>query len=277
MSKFLSDAASTEFDSEVKHAYQQGGKLRNCVTVRTGVTGEAYKFNAMGKGMANQKATQANVTPMNVTHSRPTANLENWNAPEYTDIFDAAEVNFDEQRELAQTIANAINRRLDQIIIDAMTAVTYSTTPTSTGAYSIAAGGTQFTVDKLRSASRYLSQRGVPETDRYIAYTAEDRENLLGTTQATSADFNTVKALVNGDIDSFVGFKFVLIEDRDEGGLPSNVAYAWHKMAVGLAIGMDVSTEVNYVAEKTSWLANGKLKAGAVSREDVGLVEINMD
>ena len=75
MSKFLSDAAITEFDSEVKHAYQGAQTLRQTVSVRTGVKGEAYKFTRMGKGIANQKASQADVTPMDITHSRQTANI----------------------------------------------------------------------------------------------------------------------------------------------------------------------------------------------------------
>ena len=62
MSKFLSNAAVQEFDSEVKHEYQGMGKLRNTVALRTNVTGDAYKFTRMGQGLANQKATQAEVS-----------------------------------------------------------------------------------------------------------------------------------------------------------------------------------------------------------------------
>ena len=277
MSKNLTTSAVIEFDSEVKHAYQQSGKLRECVTTRTNVVGESYKFARMGKGLANQKATQADVTPMDIDHARQTATLANWNAPEYTDIFDAAEVNFDEKQELASSIGQALSRRLDQIIIDTMSGVTYSTTPANIDqGYQIAAGGAQFTVAKVLEASKALTDRGVPEEDRYIAFTAEDRQNFLNETEVGSFDYNSVKALVNGQIDTFLGFKFKTIETRDEGGLPSNKAFAWHKSAVGLAIGIDIKTEINYIAQKTSWLCNGMLKAGAVAREAAGLVEINM-
>lgn len=277
MSKNLTNSAVIEFDSEVKHAYQQSGKLRDCVTTRTNVVGESYKFARMGKGLANQKATQADVTPMDIDHARQTATLANWNAPEYTDIFDAAEVNFDEKQELASSIGQALSRRLDQIIIDTMSGVTYSTTPANIDqGYQIAAGGAQFTVAKVLEASKALTDRGVPEEDRYIAFTAEDRQNFLNETEVGSFDYNSVKALVNGQIDTFLGFKFKTIETRDEGGLPSNKAFAWHKSAVGLAIGIDIKTEINYIAQKTSWLCNGMLKAGAVAREAAGLVEINM-
>lgn len=276
MSKFLSNAAIQEFDSEVKHAYQQGGKLRMCVTVRTNVTGDAYKFTRMGKGLANQKATQADVTPMDVEHARQTANMENWNAPEYTDIFDQAEVNFDEKQELAKTIAMALTRREDQVIIDSMTAVTYSATPANIDeGFDVAAAATGLTVAKLRAASAALNDRGVDQGERYIAHTAADLENLLGETEVTSSDFNTVKALVQGELNSFMGFQFKLIETRDEGGLPANVNYAWHKSAVGYAVGIDMKTTIDWVAQKTSWLANGMLKSGAVAREAAGLVRIN--
>ena len=174
MSKFLSNAAIQEFDSEVKHEYQAMGKLRNTVALRTNVTGDAYKFTRMGSGLANQKATQADVTPMDISHGRQTATLENWNAPEYTDIFDQAEVNFDEKQELAKTIAKALARREDQIIIDAMAAGTYSTTPgtdADTG-FDIAAGAAALTVAKLRSAAMSgLTNRNVDDEDRTLILT----------------------------------------------------------------------------------------------------------
>ncbi len=123
MSKELSSAAAQQFDSEVLHEYQGMGQLRPTVTLRTGVVGDTYKFRTMGKGLAKQRgATQTDVTPMDVSHALQTATLENWVAPEYTDIFDAAEVNFQERTELAQTIAGGLSRREDQLIIDAFDA-----------------------------------------------------------------------------------------------------------------------------------------------------------
>ena len=107
MSKNLSAVAVIEFDSMVKHAYQGMGMLKNAVTIRNNVVGDQYKFRRMGKGLANQKSTSDLVTPMDVGHEFKVATLSNWNAPEYTDIFDAAEVNFDEKQELANTIAGA--------------------------------------------------------------------------------------------------------------------------------------------------------------------------
>lgn len=279
MSKFLTQAAVTEFDSEVKHEYQGMKTLRECVTVRTGVTGEAYKFTRMGKGLANQKASQADVTPMDIDHQRQTANLENWNAPEYTDIFDQAEVNFDERQELAQTIAKAIGRREDQIIIDAMAAVTFAATndqDPNTGRDITLAGN--FSLDALRQSAAHLDDIEAESADRYMCIRALALQKLLEDTEVTSSDYNTVKALVNGDLDTYVGFKIKKMGTRAEGGLPGAAAarnaFAWHKAAIGIAIGIDMKTTIDWVAQKTSWLANGMYKAGAVAREPQGIIRI---
>jgi len=275
MSKFLTNAAVIEFDSEVKHEYQGMGRLRNTVTLRTNVTGESYKFARTGQGLANQKASQADVTPMDITYARQTATMENWLAPEYTDIFDQAEVNFDEKQELAKTIAKALARREDQIIIDSITAATFSTTPTNadTGK-TLATAAAGLTLTELRAASTGLTDRGVESGDRFIALTAGALNSLLGETSITSSDFNSVKALVNGEIDSFMGFKFNVIETRVEGGLPALTNYAYHKSAVGYAVGIDLKTTIDWVAHKTSWLCNGCMKSGAVVREAAGLVKM---
>lgn len=275
MSKELSAVAREEFDTEVKHAYQKMGGLVSTVTQRKGVVGSTYHFRAMGKGLANKKGTSEDVTPMNIAHSKQLAILENWNAPEYTDIFDAQTVNFDEVSELAETIAGAIGRRNDQMLIDAMDASSVYAGTVTTG---IGGAGTDLNTSKLRRASRFLNQKGVPMSGRHILVSALGLEAMLGQTEAASADYNNVRALVNGELNTFVGFQFHIIEDRDEEGLAisSNVrdGYAYHEKAVGHAEGISMRTEVNYIPVKTSWLSNGLLKAGAVVRDGNGVVKI---
>ncbi len=274
MSKTLSSVAVTEFDSMVKHAYQGSSLLRPAVTVRNNVVGDTYKFRNMGKGLANQKSTSDLVTPMDVSHSFATATLSNWNAPEYTDMFDAAEVNFDEKQELASTIAQSLGRRCDQLVIDAMDAET-------TYAATVAEGGTNLTTAKVIDAQVALRRQGVPNSELFAAVNAGGLDGLLNQEEVTSSDYANVKALVNGDVDTFGGFKFIVVEDRDEGGLTvaSDIvdSYFFHRSAVGLAIGIDMKTSVDWIADRTSWLCNGALKAGAVSRDGLGIVKVQYD
>ena len=261
MSAGLSAAAQQQFDSEVKHAFQTAGVLRGTTTVRNDVVGDIYKFRKMGKGMANQKATSADVTAMGVTHTLISCSLENWNAPEYTDIFDAKEVNFDEKTELQTTIAGALGRRYDQLIIDALDAA--STTNVVAGGMNLAG---------LIDASEALNDNGVASGGRHIALTAAGLASLLSQTPVQSSDYNNVKALVSGELNTFMGFQFHVIETRAEGGLAVS-GYAWHDSAVGVAVGMDITSKVDWVPQKTSWLCNGLMKAGAVSRDATGIVE----
>ena len=274
MSINLSAVAVTEFDSMVKHAYANAGLLKNAVTLRNNVVGDTYKFRRMGKGLANQKASSADVTPMNVGHEFKTATLANWNAPEFTDIFDAQDVNFDEKQELASTIAGALGRRCDQLVIDAMDASTPLTT-------AVPAGGTNLTIAKVSDAQVELRDQGVPNTELFAVIEAGGLGGLLADEKATSSDYQAIKALVSGEINTLVGFQFIILETRAEGGLTeaSNIVDSWffQRPAVGLAVGIDMKTEINYVPEKTSWLTNGMLKAGSVVRDEGGLVKVQYD
>ena len=271
MSKTLSSVAVIEFDSMVKHAYQGMGLMKPAVTIRNNVVGDTYKFRRMGKGLANQKSTSDLVTPMDVAHEFKIASLSNWNAPEYTDIFDQQDVNFDEKQELASTIAGALGRRCDQLVIDAMN----SSNP---DAADIAHGRLALSMNKVIEAQVALRKNGVQNANLYAAVNSAGLGGLLKDEKATNADYQTIKALVTGDVNSLAGFTFIILEDRTEGGLTvaENVVDSWffQKDAVGLAIGIDMKTSIDYVPERTSYLCNGMLKAGSVVRDNGGLVKV---
>jgi hypothetical protein len=278
MSLQLTNNQLASFDKAVKHAYQGKGMLRGTVKVKTGIVGATHQFQKMGKGMATPRVPQTDVVPMNIGHSNAVATLTNWNAPEYTDIYDAAEVNYSEQAELAETIANAMHRREDQMVIDALDA----SGTTNTVAKTIG-GNNGMNTTKCRAAMTELNRLGVPSGDRTMVVNADGLNQLLGTTPPTSSDFASVKALVDGDINTWLGFTWITMDDRDndEGGLPlstnDRTAFAYHKGSTGLAVGLDRRTEVNYIPTKTSWLANGIFKAGAVAIDAEGIVDITYD
>ena len=263
MSKFLSAVAVTEFDSMVKQAYQGMGMLRPTVTQRNNVVADTYKFRRMSKGVANQKSTSDEVTPMNVGHELITCTLSNWNAPEYTDIFDV--------------VAGAFGRRDDQIIIDALDA---STPLTSTVGTAVGGAGSNLNMAKLIKAKVELKKQGVNTRSGnfYAVIEADGLGGLLNDDKVSNADYQAIKALVNGEINTLAGFNFCILEDRAEGGLTeaANVvdSYFYHTQAVGLATGIAPKTEINWIPERTSWLTNGNLKAGAVVRDSGGLVKV---
>jgi len=277
MSKFLSDVARTEFDTQVKLAYQGGSRLRDTVEYRSGVVGDTYKFRLMGKGQGHQRTGSSSlVVPMDISHTLTTATLTNHEHPEYTDIFDQAEVNFDEKRKLTETIGKAMGRTEDQLILDAVIAGTFNTTATDGQGFDIAAGATTFTTAKLRSLRAYYDDLEVEE-NVCIVVSGTGMQSLLANTETTSSDFNTVKALVNGEMNDFMGFTFKTVGARRlEGGIGNTTfAYAWAPNAVGLAASsIEKSMAVDWVPERVSWLCNGMLKAGASIIDPEGTARI---
>ena len=111
---------------------------------------------------------------MDVAHTLIPATLENWLAPEYTDIFDKATVNFDEKAELAQVIALALQRRRDQLVIDALDA----STPTETIGTNIGGSSSGLNMDKLRAVLSVFDDNGVPEEGRYIVASTRSKETI---------------------------------------------------------------------------------------------------
>jgi hypothetical protein len=271
----LSTAFVTLFDAEVKQAYQGEAMLRGAVRVRSGVEGSTYKFPKIGKGVAQVRVPQTDVTPLNVTYGQVTVTLGDFIAAEYADIFMQAKVNFDERRELVQVVSKAIGRRQDQIILDALNASSTSLTVSN----DIGGTDTNMNVAKLRDAKKKLDAGNVPSGDRHIIIHANSLAAMLSETSVTSSDFNTVKALVAGEINTFLGFMFHVMGDRAEGGLPidgssDRTIYAFHKDAIGMAEGIAPRTEINYVPEKTSFLVASMFSAGAVAIDDEGIVKI---
>ena len=276
MSISLSNAFVTLFDAEVKQAYQGKAMLVGAVRQRRGVEGSTVKFPKVGKGVATPRITQSDVTPLNVGFSNVTCTLQDWNAAEYSDIFSQAKVNFDERSELVQVLGNAIGRRQDQLILDALTA---ATGVAGTISNDIGGTDTNMNVAKLREAKRLLDKNNVPPEGRHIILHASGLASLLAETSVTSSDFNTVKALVAGEINTFLGFTFHVLGDRSEGGLIidnslDRTSFAFHKDAIGYAEGIAPRTEINYIPEKTSFLVNSVFSAGAIAIDPEGIVKI---
>lgn len=270
----ISNAFVQLFDAEVKQAYQSSRALAGLTRERANVEGNQVKFPKIGKGTATVRVPQTDVTPLNVTYSQVTATMSDYIAAEYSDIFSQQKVNFDERRELVAVVGAAIGRRMDQLVLDALNASSTSLTV----ATSIGGAASNMNIEKLIEAKKLLDANNVPSEGRCMIIHANTLAGLLGETEVQSSDFNTIKALVSGEVDTFMGFKFVTLGDRDEGGLPlpsTRTCFAFHKDAVGMGIGMNQKSEINYIAEKTSFLVSSMFSAGAVAIDDEGIVKIS--
>ena len=279
MAQSITNAFVTLFDAEVKQAFQAESVLRGAVRLRSGVSSNTYKFPKLGKGSATVRIPQTDVTPLNVTYSQVTATMSDYNAAEYSDIFHQAKVNFDERSELVQVVSKAIGRRLDQLIIDALSGASSPNTVANTVVTSGSAAASNLNVGKLIAAKKAMDAKNVPLDDRHILIHANSLAGLLGDERAISGDYASIKGLVSGELNSFLGFKFITIGDRDEGGLSidgssDRKVYAFRRSAIGMAENMAQKTEINYVPEKTSFLVNSMFSAGSIAIDDEGITEV---
>ncbi len=196
MSINVTNASIKEFDALVKQIYQAiGWILRGTMRTRMNVVGSQIRFTVQDKGIASEKAPQDDVVLMNIDYTNVEATLKNFTAADLSDIFAQQEINFDEKRELATTIAMSIGRRSDQISIDALDAS--STTSI------IADGGVGFTFDKIRETIKFLHKNGITRqsSDIHIAISPESESDLLDETKLTSTDFIRQQIVQSGGID----------------------------------------------------------------------------
>ena len=272
--QFLSDAHA-EFQSE-------GFLLQGAVRTKNGTKGSQVHFPVFGEGMANQKAPQDDITPMNISNRDAIAVIEDWYASEYADRSFQNKLAVNAVEEYSKLCAWAIGRRADQLIIDTTAGATYSLTPTTTQGALVAAGTTGFTYAKLREAHRWLRQRSANRGKRTVIIDAIAEEQLLDAFQLTNSLYVNQKILDNDGLNgmTFLGMNFIVIPEMNEGGLPTSSggtvgnAYFINEMAVGYADSEHLGGDISWENIKTSYLINMWMEAGAVVVDPKGLVNV---
>ena len=265
MANTIDTAFIKQFETEVHMAYQRmGSKLRN--TVRsTNVTGSVARFQIIGKGSANTKSRNGNVTPMDLVHTTAEATMADFYAPEYIDKLDELKININERQVVAQSAAAALGRKTDEILTTAMDSGANSTQIHDTGSALEKAD--------LLSLFETFGNADIPEDgQRYLAMSPAGFADLFAINEFASSDYVGPQNLPYAGgmtMKEFLGFKIF-----STSAVAGGKNFAYHTTAVGLGINADVQTEVNYVAEKVSHLATSMMSMGAVVIDDDGVYEV---
>lgn len=274
MTQSLTNVAIQQFRDSFIFEYAAVRQLAGTTMEVRGVVGDAYKWPEIGSApMVPRGAAQSLIPASDVSHTQITTTFNDFVLNLPTDIFQQAAVNANERSALARRHAEAAGRREDQFAIAALVASSGTLVPD---------GGTNLTVAKLRSAAAILNRNNVPFQNRFIVIHANNLEALLSETEVTSSDFNTVKALVQGELNTFLGFRFITIGNRpDEGGLPiaANIrtTFAWHQNSMGQVWRLDPNINVEWSVERQSWLSVSRLSGGSSALLDEGIVKIACD
>lgn len=257
MSTQITTAFVNQFSSNVSMLSQQMGSLLRGSVDTESVTGEKAFFDQIGESAAIARTSRHGDTPLVETpHSRRMVTLTTYEWADLIDDSDKVRMLIDPTSSYARAAAAAMGRAMDDTIITALggAAKTGKEGTTSTAFPSgqkIAHGSAGLTVAKLVSAKKLLDAQSVdPSIPRYIVVSPEQIEDLLNTTSVTSSDFNTVKALVQGDVDTFVGFKFITSNRLSDDGT-SRLCYAWAQDGCKLAVGKDVMARIDERSDKS--------------------------
>ena len=277
MSRYLSNAAIQSFDSDVKQAYQGKEKLAGRYRLRTGVVGDSHRFPVIRRTVAKPVLAGSEIPLSNVEYDKPQATLTDWAAREDTDIFTQATVNFSERMLLADTLAWAIARRRDQMVIDAVSGSHAGASGTAQAAVPLAS---KFGADELAKIKGQFLDAGV--SDDMITIIAPARWfRLFGTDETlASRDFGarTSADVRTGAVYDAYGMRVVFVGNRaNEEGFDSagGLGWAFAYEAVGMAIGIDSGrTDIQWKTEKQAWATVVPFKAGACVIDRSGVIPL---
>lgn len=294
MSTQITTAMVNQFNANVMLLSQQrGSRLLSAVRQET-LNAEFGYYDQIGVVAAVERTTRHADTPFTeVPHARRRVNMRDFELSEIIDNQDRIRTLIEPQGWYTQAFAAAMGRAMDDEIIRAFqgTAFTGKTGGNSTVftagnvipvdyVESGSATNSNLTVGKLRRAKTLLdsAEAGVdPDEPRYVACNAQNLQALLRQTEVTSADFNSVRALVNGEIDTFLGFRFIRTE-RIPLVAAQQRALVWVQSGMLMAVGESPIT--NAAPDPTKGFnvrLHTRATFGATRMEEVKCVQISCD
>jgi Phage capsid protein len=294
MSFQVTEAMVQQYGTNFRTLYQQRqSRLAPWCQMEAGIVGQSKSVERIGKAEAYDITSRhADTKYVEVPHSRRWLDLQDKGWAELVDEMDKIRMLADPTSPYAGLAVMALNRQKDDIII----AAARGNARTNTGlialpsSQKIAVGGTSLTMAKLLATKEILDTNEVDDdqsmaldgqssneqTARVFVVNAKMLTNLYGTTEIKSVDYNSVKALAMGQIDTFLGFKFVRSERLAyTSGVNSRFALAFSRSCMGLGIGKDIVSSIDILPGKNySAQVYARMSIAATRLEDEGVVEV---
>jgi hypothetical protein len=188
----------------------------------------------------------------------------------------------------AYTIAAAqsLGRQIDDVILAQAVGTSYygetgsSSITLGTDAISsishIAGTPATLTFARVRLAKRILDLENVEMEDRFFIVNPYGLEQLLGTTEVGSYDYNSVKALVRGEIETWMGFQWVTSTRLPVSGTVTT-CIAFQRYGVCVAMGSQPMVRTDERQDLSySWQIYYELNIGAVRLEESRVVKVDV-
>ena len=260
MSSQITTAFVEQYSANIQMLSQQMGSLLRDAVRNESVVGKDAYFDQIGKVTAILKTSRHSDTPqIDTPHSRRRVSLADYEFADLIDQQDKVRLLIDPTSSYAKAAAYAMGRAMDDVIIaaalgSANTGVSGGTAVALPAGNIVAAntGGTGMNIAKLAAAKQILDAGDVdPSIKRHIIVSPTEIADLLNNTTVTSSDFNTIKALVQGEIDCFMGFKFHVSNRLVDNGAANTQCIAFAEDGILLGVGKDVTARIDERSDKS--------------------------
>jgi hypothetical protein len=267
-------------------AQQQYSKFYNTVMQKSDINAKSFSQDQIGTWSMSPKGGLNVDTPENDPNlQRRWAYITTYADARLLDRSINLQILSDPKSEMTINAARAIGRQIDDNIYAAALGAAASgenggTSNTLPAGQIVDSGGTAaLTIDKIRQAGAILDNNDVDEWDRCMWVTPDNIQQLLGDTQATSADYMNVKNLLNGSIDTFYGFKVIWstrVAAQNVGTISQTVFFQKSGICCGTPEMLYIRTDER--ADKSySWQVYYELNIGTVRLEEEKVVRVDND
>jgi len=258
MSSQITTAFVEQYSANIQMLSQQMGSLLRDAVRNESVVGKDAYFDQIGKVTAILKTSRHSDTPqIDTPHSRRRVSLADYEFADLIDQQDKVRLLIDPTSSYAKAAAYAMGRAMDDVIIaaalgSANTGVSGGTAVALPAGNIVAVGTGAMSIAKLASAKQILDAGDVdPSIKRHIIVSPTEIADLLNNTTVTSSDFNTIKALVQGEIDSFMGFKFHVSNRLVDNAAGNTQCIAFAEDGILLGVGKDVTARIDERSDKS--------------------------
>lgn len=264
-------------------AQQKGSRLRKAVRVES-ITGEKGFYDQLGATAAQKKTSRHMDTPLISTpHARRMVVPIDFIWADLLDSLDKVKMLADPISPYAQAGAWALGRSMDDEIIAAANGTAYTgvdggTSTVLPSAQKVAAASGGMTVAKMIAAKSKFGQNDVdPDLKLWWAIRQQQLDDMLAITEIKSADYNSVKALVEGTVNTYMGFEFIRTQRLSaNSGATGYYNLAWVQDGILLAIGADIMVKIDQRSDKNyAWQAFAQMSIGSTRMEEEKVVEID--
>lgn len=309
MSNQITEAFVKQYSANVFHLSQQKGSKLQGMVRNESQNAESAFYDRIGSVDAQLKVGRhSDTTYSNTPHSRRRVTLKDYFYADLVDKEDKIKMLISPESEYVQAAVWALGRAKDDEIISAALGNAYSGVDGATSV-SLPSGqkvaahdgttttGVNLNVKTLRAVKQKFDANDVSEDImKGFAVTSFQVQSLLAQTEVTNSDYASVKALVMGEVNSFMGFNFVRTErlPRSASNVTYNVAsgvvgsgtgtitaansrrcIAWAMDGLLLATGQDINGKIDVLPTKHySTQIYASLNLGATRMEEEKVVEV---